>query len=195
LLEEGNSGRFNFRLLPVIFLGSSITFLECKKEFMMYITCTGTVSVWNVEKEQNILESCVGHLLKPGLSDDSFKATSVNIVSASLLEDGIPKVMTSHEDMYTYHFGLKTWMRVSDAKSAKYQMGKGISDSLISMGKGKTGLLSLSDIENHLACSMYLKMPQEYRYWLKLYCRRLSDENAVGKIEELCQDLLGPSHL
>jgi protein HIRA/HIR1 len=86
-------------------------------------------------------------------------------------------------------------MRVANAQSLKFQIGKGVSDSLAFIEQGYGNLLTLTQIENYLSCALQLKLPKEYRYWLRLYARRLSDETALAKIEELCYLLLGPSHL
>lgn len=136
----------------------------------------------------------MGHLLRVTLGEDAVKS-AVSIVSATLLPNGIPVMTTSLEETFTYHAQLKTWMLVGDSQTLRYQVGKGVVNSISFLDQGQGHLLSLSQMEDYLACALQLRSSAEYRYWLKLYSRRLSDENAVHKIEELCYMLLGPSHL
>ncbi len=145
----------------------------------------------NVATEECVVPSSpIGHLLRLQTNDDGTKS-STSIVSVSILLSGMPVFTTSAEETFTYHAKLKTWMRVGDSQSVKFQLGKGITGSLIMMEQTYGNLLSLTQIENFMACALQLESLKEYRYWLKVYARRLSDENSSGKIEELCYLLLG----
>ena len=136
----------------------------------------------------------ISHLLRVNVQEDGSKSNTT-IVSASLLADGIPVLTTSNQETFSYHLKLKSWVQVGDSKPLVFQVGKGLADSLSYVEQGHGNILSVSQIEEHLACSLHLRSVREYRYWLKLYARRLSDEVATSKIEELCYSLLGPSTL
>ncbi|KAJ3132949.1 HIR complex subunit [Physocladia obscura] len=53
------------------------------------------------------------------------------------------------------------------------------------------GPVLLDRAELGMACATVLESPTEYRRWLLLYARKLSDEGIVAKVKELCDDLLG----
>jgi len=54
---------------------------------------------------------------------------------------------------------------------------------------------TISHLENQMACSLVMNSVSEYKYWLSLYVRKLTDEGALPKLNELTDDLLGPPHI
>ncbi|KAI9343341.1 TUP1-like enhancer of split-domain-containing protein, partial [Pilaira anomala] len=57
-----------------------------------------------------------------------------------------------------------------------------------------TAAITISHIETQLAVAALLESPQEYTDWLMYYAKKLSEENAKEKVEELCRWLLGPPY-
>ena len=57
-----------------------------------------------------------------------------------------------------------------------------------------TKVITLSHIEMQLAVAALLDSPTEYKDWMIYYARRLSEENAKNKVEELCKWLTGPPY-
>lgn len=45
-----------------------------------------------------------------------------------------------------------------------------------------------------MAVAALLESPNEYADWMIYYARRLSEENAKDKVEELCKWLMGPPY-
>ncbi|KAI8644133.1 WD40-repeat-containing domain protein [Parasitella parasitica] len=53
-------------------------------------------------------------------------------------------------------------------------------------------VITISHIETQLAVAALLDSPNEYSDWMMYYARKLSQENAHDKIQELCKWLMGP---
>lgn len=49
-------------------------------------------------------------------------------------------------------------------------------------------------MQTQLAVAALLESPLEYKDWLMYYAKKLSDENAKDKVDELCRWLLGPPY-
>lgn len=136
----------------------------------------------------------IGNLIRPYAKDDGTKGTT-SIVSVNLLDDGMPILMTSVHESFIFNKELQSWMITGDSMSFKFQEKVGILGSLDKLDHEDEHIISIPEIENYLCCSLQMKNPVEYRYWLKLYAQKLSDENETKKIEELTHSLLGPTYL
>ncbi|KAL7311347.1 HIR complex subunit [Mucor circinelloides] len=55
-----------------------------------------------------------------------------------------------------------------------------------------TAVITISHIETQLAVAALLDSPNEYSDWMMYYARKLSEENAQDKVQELCRWLMGP---
>ncbi|KAG1065990.1 hypothetical protein G6F42_026734 [Rhizopus arrhizus] len=55
-----------------------------------------------------------------------------------------------------------------------------------------TAGITISDIVTQLAVAALLDSPNEYSDWMMYYARKLSEENAQDKVQELCRWLMGP---
>ncbi|KAK9693300.1 HIR complex subunit, variant 2 [Basidiobolus ranarum] len=147
----------------------------------------------------------------------------VAITTATVRPQGIPIITTSDGHGYTYHCDMEMWVRIADKwflgsefcgsgaivteenkgvlstllraslKNADFDEGKEMISTLMSKNYDAQKAITMAHLETFLESSKILKSPQEYRYWLVCYARRLADETEEAKIEELCQDLLGPS--
>ncbi|CAO3610025.1 unnamed protein product [Mucor hiemalis] len=58
-----------------------------------------------------------------------------------------------------------------------------------------TAVVTISHIETQLAVAALLNSPSEYIEWMMYYAKKLSEENAKEKVEELCQWLMGPPYV
>jgi hypothetical protein len=103
--------------------------------------------------------------------------------------------MTSLHESFIFNQALQSWMMTGDSNYFKFQEKIGILGSLENLDHEDDLLISIPEIENYLCCSLETKNAVEYRYWLKLYAQKLSDENETNKIEELSNSLLGPTYL
>ncbi|KAJ3090995.1 HIR complex subunit [Quaeritorhiza haematococci] len=153
-----------------------ISFLDCCGSYAMVLTSVGNIYVWDVPQQNAILhKESIGHLLLAGMVDEE-DGRDITITNASVRPEGVPLLTLSQGDTYTYHPGMKTWLKMTSTKSSRLD-GNG----LLSM------IHSQRARENSL--SFY-----EYRKWLKLYARKLADEGATSKARELCDELLGSAN-
>ena len=149
----------------------------------------------NISKKEAIIQNIsIGNLLRQYSKDDGTKSTTT-ILSVTILEDGMPLLITSLHENFIFNQKLQSWMQAGDSASLKFREKFGILGSLDKFDHEDEHLISIPEIENYLCCSLEMKSPVEYRYWLKLYAQKLSDENASNKIEELTHSLLGPTYL
>jgi len=195
------SGR---RIFPLIQTDSPATALLANKHFLLYLSSTAVVSVWDLKKQISIL-----HNEKlPILLSDDFQETL-------LTEEGIPIISLKSGNAFCYEFGMKTWNRISDHEfdlsNFKNSMPNknGILASLqtkfssqqtdlvnrILTGKDSdTSIWSFSHLENQMAAALLVKSKSEYLYWLRTYVYYLCNQKAEKKLDELFLELRGPPH-
>ncbi len=137
----------------------------------------------NVVKQESVVSSVsIGLLLKYNSSGKSTKP-EVSIMNITLRSDGTPVITTTNGKTYAYHIKMKTFIKLSTKKS---QDASTVSNKV---------RISLAQLEDELASLRVTHSSKEYRRVLSIYARRLSDELAVGKIKEICDELLGPIHM
>jgi len=106
----------------------------------------------------------------------------VSILNITLRSDGTPIITTTNGKTFAYHIKMKTFICLSTKKTQENSYAS----------KVRT---SLTHLEDELASLKVTNSAKEYRRVLGIYARRLSDELAIGKIKEICDDLLGPIQL
>ncbi|KAF8938878.1 HIR complex subunit [Dissophora ornata] len=103
------------RLMPCILLDSAATLMECDNEYLMVLTSCGMVSTWNVIQQIAILSSVsISPILQLSIYAADVASSSVSITSATVRQNGLPVLTTSAGQGYTYHEGMKTWVKVID---------------------------------------------------------------------------------
>ncbi|KAI7832276.1 WD40-repeat-containing domain protein [Gamsiella multidivaricata] len=103
------------RLMPCILLDSAATLMECDNEYLMVLTSCGLVSSWNVIQQTAILSSIsISPILQPSTHTSDIASSSVSITSAAVRQNGLPVLTTSAGQGYTYHEGMKVWVKVID---------------------------------------------------------------------------------
>ncbi|ORX75807.1 WD40 repeat-like protein [Anaeromyces robustus] len=170
------SGR---RLIPVIVLPTPVTYLDTNGPYLLTLNASGLIDIWNVIKQESIISSVsIGLLLKYNSLGKSNK-NDVSILNITLRSDGTPVITTTNGKTFAYHIKMKTFICLSTKKSQESSYSN----------KVRT---SLTQLEDELASLKVTNSAQEYRRVLGIYVRRLSDELAIGKIKEICDDFLGP---
>ncbi|KAI8384389.1 WD40-repeat-containing domain protein [Radiomyces spectabilis] len=212
------------RLMPPVILESTPVILQCNEQWLLCLTLTGLIYTWDIPREQSCLDGIsVAPLLRVAQLPSNGPQKAPTIKDARVQKNGSVLLVTSYRQAFTYHGGMKAWVRVSDAwyiisefwgsesrpghdrlqhplgwLSLAVMRGPGrdpTSKSLSSLSnsdKDIIGTITISHIEIQLAVAALLESPEEYREWLIFYARRLSKENAQGKVEELCRWLAGP---
>jgi len=200
-------------LFPCIVLGEPLSILECNKtSHLMAITCSGTVSVWDLIVQHTIVKSVSVHSL--------ISQPNLTIRRAKLMENGIPLITFSNGSSFAFHTDLQLWMRISDDRFTNSEFYSWLRPELraargslselqslvmpsarmtsIQTGLSSTGpqksLETISHLEHQIASALLLQSAKEYRHWLHIYVRRLTDLAHEAKLFELCSSLLGPSH-
>ncbi|OUM61011.1 hypothetical protein PIROE2DRAFT_67576 [Piromyces sp. E2] len=175
------SGR---RLLPIIVLPTPVTHLDTSGPYLLTLSASGLIDVWNVIKQESIISSVsIGLLLKyNSLGKSKSDKNDVSILNITLRSDGTPIITTTNGKTFAYHIKMKTFICLSTKKTQENSYA----------GKVRT---SLTHLEDELASLKVTNSAKEYRRVLGIYARRLSDELAIGKIKEICDDLLGPIQL
>ncbi|KAF9174153.1 HIR complex subunit [Mortierella sp. AD010] len=103
------------RMMPCIMLDSPATLMECDNEYLMVLASCGLVSSWNVIQQTAILSSVsISPILQPTAHTADVASSSVAITSATVRQNGLPILTTSAGQGYTYHEGMKTWVKVID---------------------------------------------------------------------------------
>lgn len=81
ILTYTESGR---RVLPAMVLGSPLSFLEMKNQFLLAVTCTGELYVWDLEKKKSMFKPISLYpLLQPIYSSGQSMSTNATATSAS----------------------------------------------------------------------------------------------------------------
>ncbi|KAI8093179.1 WD40-repeat-containing domain protein [Halteromyces radiatus] len=210
------------RLLPPIVLESTPVVITCNDCWLLCLTATGLLYTWDIVQQKSQFTSVsISPLLRVAqtlASEEPHVAPSLKDIR--IQKNGLPLIITSYHQAFTYHTGMNTWLRISDAWFIISEFwGSGSSsvenhplgwlstaltmtgtadptnESLMALAKldsDAASTITISHIENQLAAALILESAKEYKEWMIYYARRLSKENAQKKVEELCQWLMGP---
>lgn len=205
------SGR---RVFPPIILPSQISTLQCTGRFVMALTSSAALSVWDVQNQKAVVKN---ESLLPILAGSDL------MVSQTLLtQRGIPVLSLSNGKAYCFNPALSTWNLVSDkqdslAQCADYRNCLPSQEAMMCSGplaiiQGRASNAgrqaahlftmphqvqqetTMAYLENQIAGALILQSSQEYKYWLLIYARYLVNEGFEQKLREVCQELLGPVH-
>lgn len=105
------------RLLPGIVVGTPLSFLESQNDFLMAITCTGLMYIWNVDTLTAVNSAVsVAPLLdnETSASEDSI-VKGPCITQCGVTSKGKAIITLTNGDGFIYSEGMKTWLRVSEA--------------------------------------------------------------------------------
>ncbi|KAG9262018.1 protein HIRA [Astyanax mexicanus] len=202
------------RLLPSIMLPAPISALHCSGFFVMALTASATLSVWNFQKLTAVVKN---------ESLNSILLGSDATVSSSMLTDqGVPVVGLSNGKSFCFSSSMETWNLIADKQDALVQCADfrncvSAQDALGSVGPLATTQgrslsagrlasrlsstphhlqqgMTLAFLEQQLSSALVLRSSSEYRHWLLIYTRFIVNEGYEHRLRELCKDLLGPVH-
>ncbi|MCI4392934.1 hypothetical protein PGIGA_G00151660 [Pangasianodon gigas] len=201
------------RLVPPIMLSAPITSLHCSAHFVMALTASATLSVWDVQKQIALVKN---------ESLNSILSGSDTVVSSMLTEHGVPVVALSNGRSYCFSSAMETWNLIVDKQDSLVQcadfsscvsshdalgctgplattQGRNLSAGRLASRLSSTPhhvqqVMTLSFLENQLSSAFILHSANEYRHWLLIYTRFLVNEGYEQRLRELCKDLLGPVH-
>ncbi|KDQ18757.1 hypothetical protein BOTBODRAFT_153623 [Botryobasidium botryosum FD-172 SS1] len=200
------------RIMPTLMLDAPSAYLEGSKHFLMTITSSARVYVWNIKSQKAAFPSV--HL-------DPFIRAPSSILSAQIRPNGAPLILLSSGVAYSFDPALSTWVRISEARwsegsdawegkhrTNKNSSSRGVistlesalsdlnmdSDSAANVIKYRwwNAALTLGHLETKLHAAKVLDSPTEYRAALLSYAKKIAEEGFKGKAEELLKDLCGP---
>ncbi|KIJ51707.1 hypothetical protein M422DRAFT_203025 [Sphaerobolus stellatus SS14] len=202
------------KMMLTVHLTAPISFLESLKSYLMAITASGDLTVWNVKAQKAVFPPTS---LLPLLNQ-----TSAQITSVGLRPNGAPIVSLSSGVAYSYDPSLLSWVRVSelwwadgsDAWSGRQRstatnasrgilaiLESGLSE-LPQAGAAETGnaekpqwwnaAKTLGHLEQRMGAAKLLDSQGEFKHSLLLYAKKLAEEGFRGKAEELIKELFGP---
>ncbi|KAG1050954.1 hypothetical protein G6F43_006809 [Rhizopus delemar] len=205
------------RLLPAIVLESPGVLLQSYHSWLVCITATGLLYSWDVLNLKSAIE---GISIAPILQVAQLEAGKMHegprIKAIRIQKDGMPILVTNSHQAFVYHVRMKVWLRISDAwyilsefwgisgrHSSEDHPLAWLSSHVVATTSHQTLLdmsattkvLTISHIETQLAVAALLNSPAEYKDWMIYYAKRLSEENAKQKAEELCKWLTGPPYI
>jgi protein HIRA/HIR1 len=220
----GDSGR---RLLPPLVIGTPLSFLESKGQYLLAVSSIGEVFAWDVASKKALFTpASLYPLLSRSNPDLLTRAENLTLCGISAL--GVPIVTVSNGNGYLYDKEMESWTLISDswwafgsqywdATDKKVISGsvinlleKKTNDEIIRRGRGKflqkmaktmlmkegyenlEKTISLAHLENRILISKKLKEADEFKNYLIIYCRRISEMGYKSRLQEVFQELLGP---
>lgn len=104
------------RLLPGIVLGSPLSYLESMNQYLMAVTSTGMVHIWNIGNKTAVQEAVsIAPLLDSSISaidDGVLKGPSLTLCGVT--SKGKAVITLSNGDGYLYSDTLKSWLRITE---------------------------------------------------------------------------------
>ena len=179
---------------------------------LLAVTAAGHLFHWDLRRRTCLLRADLAPLC--AAEGDSA------VLGVRLSDGGAPVVLLANCNALAYDGGLQCWLRVadgahvlSDFASSLVANAGGASGEVAEMNAAATAaaasrsvslsFLSASPLEHRratqrhlefmLAASEALDLELERRRWLGQYARHLVSEGDAARLQELCQELLGPA--
>lgn len=106
------------RVLPPMVMGSPLSFLESHEKYLMAVTVTAEIFVWDMELKKLHMSSplSLSNLLELNnkFEEDTLSKTD-NITMCSITSKGIPLVTLSNGSGFLYNIDMGVWNTVSEA--------------------------------------------------------------------------------
>ncbi|KAJ3317765.1 HIR complex subunit [Boothiomyces sp. JEL0866] len=148
------------RLFPPLLMQSAVSHMFSKEKYLLYISCTGIIHVWDINNSKNVLKDVS---ILPLLKDTTIESID--------LQNDKPIITTRDKNQYIYSTDMSVWALVNKTDSSSTRI-----------------LPKLTEIELNLVTSKTLNDPI-YERWILLYARKLVDESNILKAKELVKEL------
>ncbi|XP_004518837.1 protein HIRA homolog [Ceratitis capitata] len=200
-------------ILPV--MGLSTAAVQCafcpSSRLVGVVTDCGIVRIWHIEERRIFLATTCNEIATGKLG---------TVVQFNITEDGVPMVLFSNGNAYSYSEQLKSWLVLSTKDpiirhGLQTTIPKDFQKNLISFPlistQASTNTFSamstsmdinlndwqssakLSFIENQIMLSEAIKSPNELLFWYNMYAYQLALSGTEQHLRLLLDDLLGPS--
>ncbi|KAH3894120.1 protein HIRA-like [Dreissena polymorpha] len=193
------------RVLPSIILPSKVAILDVLGQFILAVSCTGSVYVWNLKKKQCVVKNeQLSGIIKG----------SETLSKAYLAADGTPVIVLSNHKAFTFSVEYGTWLLIQDrsdkvAQSSSHfytrpKPGSKHSGTLSNLPQSQDSqrvvqcapdsrqLCTLNHLESQVMSCLALKSPTEYKFWMHTYVRYLVQEGVDTRLRQVCTNLIGP---
>lgn len=198
------------RLLPGLLVDSFVSFLQCCQNYVMVLTSSGNVTVWNVKTRKVHInkESCA-----PLVRDSS----NCSISHAYVSKKGQPVISFANHSSFIFDSDLSAWVILANssnnlrasadiASCVTGPLPKGplhtiqtplsrLSASMVRVlqaNASKQQVANIAYLEEQVCAASSLDSPEEYHYWLMNYVRCIVQNDEEARLRDLCEDLLGP---
>jgi len=203
-------------IISKLYQSGDVLDLKVKDHFLMYVSCLGELSVWDIRNMIAIVRNCSFHglLLDSRQPPDDFHLTKT----------GLPVVHIG-SSKFVHNTDMDCWMELcnsrekSELTTLQFQEAGIDSLPLESLQKDLTAATSsggsrgdavgqmLRDIqhgsspqsstlvflESQISRCLCLKSPLEYQHWCKAYVQFLVKDNLETKLREFCSGFSVPS--
>lgn len=173
------------RLSPTISLEAPAAVLKGSGKYLLAITTTGTVNIWDTQTLKTKIASAS---IAPQFNLPNVGALSKTVLS----ENGSPVLAFSGGTTLGWSEGLQAWVRIHEAW---WREGSDI-DAAPEQNDGKPKAfrtaLTLGHLETRIAASLMVGSGEQWRGTVVDYARRLGEERYVERAEELIRELAGP---
>jgi len=202
------------KILPSMVLDSPASILQCSRHYVMVVTSSGGVFVWDTKRVAAVLKN---EPVLPLLS-----GPDITITRASISERGFPIITLSNHASYSFDTSVGAWVQLiyaedllainsdhqSVAPSQDPLQAKGPlaqlqgqnsrfgrqSSRMFRSNPGRQQSATAVHLENQLSSCVALGSGKEYYFWLTTYVRYLSQAGFESRLREVCEELLGPPH-
>jgi len=192
------------QIIPCLVVGDPIAALESNGDFLVSVSCGGTLHIWNVPLQKCILNTSILSLVDSG---------DINITRVRISKSGKPLLTFSNHFSFAYHFDMQVWARVADDKYflsefssslqflakggpkgslAEIQLMTNLAHGALGSNVDQKLMETIAHLESQVASALLLESQDEYKYWLQTYVTRLTKESLEAKLHEICNFLLGP---
>ncbi|KAI0084762.1 WD40 repeat-like protein [Irpex rosettiformis] len=202
------------KMMPAMSLGDSCSQISGAKNALLVLTVTGQLYAWNVKQQKALFPPTSIH---PILGS----TPNISVSSATIRANGTPIIKLTSNVVYSYDASLCSWTKLTDGwyaegsdawqgrQRANTQIAnRGIVSTLesyvtevgppVDSEKERPAwwstALTLGHLETRLHAAKTLDSPQEYKYALVLYAKKVADEGFRAKAEELVKELFGPTY-
>ncbi|EJD05339.1 WD40 repeat-like protein [Fomitiporia mediterranea MF3/22] len=142
------------RIMPTLMLGSPVAFLDAAKYYLMAITASGQVYVWNAKLSSALHPptSLLPFLSTSPPTTDYPNGLLPTVLSASIRPNGAPVVYLSTGTSLSYDSALLTWVRIGESWWASGSSAwKGRQRTSMSLTPGGAGNGIVASIEARVA--------------------------------------------
>ncbi|KAF5276450.1 hypothetical protein FQA39_LY06519 [Lamprigera yunnana] len=189
------------RALPSLLI-EDLAVLICVTEcnHCLVLTRTGLIHMWNLDKEQSILNR---------VSVRNLLSNKASVTSCTLTESKLPLITLTDGRAYSYSLNLQTWVLLSNPLDPVSKAGGSLSKSVPSTlplaalqrcipMHGTTDTLpsgvTLSFLESQISASTLLRSTSEFKHWLLATVNHLLEKGPECRLRSILDELMGTKY-